>query len=387
MIDDFNLLDQWINSNANTDRGHYHNLLNPQDCIELYPNSQKDVQMIKSDSSKETKFKMISRNKIENLFERHFYDQERKKHALDRVPEEYISEKQQLEIQVESLIARSSLDEKEGHRNNKEFKFKNSDLNSVGEDDSPLLDEQKGEYVKDNNTKLRLSFDMKKCPPQPNTYSTPWVESSIMSNVDLSRSEVKNNKIELSEQAKILMDKLNIQPTDFYENFQRLQANLNMSNNDGEEEEKGEFTVEEFDQSRPMTTRIYDNEDDQQLNIQYKNAKASEQRKGELNKHISVEAGWEGKRSGESKLNESNSLGEEQYSVIVKNIEDLDGDSEFQFNSDLQTPMQADFKNDVIEEDMMTVIENDCDNEYENIFRSLKEAETKITIHPRFKFK
>jgi hypothetical protein len=31
MIEDFNMLEQCINSNANTDRGHYHNLLIHQD--------------------------------------------------------------------------------------------------------------------------------------------------------------------------------------------------------------------------------------------------------------------------------------------------------------------------------------------------------------------
>ena len=76
---------------------------------------------------------------------------------------------------------------------------------------------------------------------------------------------------------------------------------------------------------------------------------------------------------------------EKQNSVIIKNIEDWE-DLDFPFNSELQTPTQDCIPAENNEEDMMTVIENDWDNEYENIFKSLKEAETKIIIHPRFKF-
>ena len=57
MIDDLNILEQWINSNANTDRGHYHNLLMHQDWFDLHSIKQKEALIIESDSSKDTKFK------------------------------------------------------------------------------------------------------------------------------------------------------------------------------------------------------------------------------------------------------------------------------------------------------------------------------------------
>ena len=74
-----------------------------------------------------------------------------------------------------------------------------------------------------------------------------------------------NNKIELSKEAKILMDKLNIPLVDSYENITKMQANQRSLAH--VEDEKEEHFEEEFDQSPPMTTRIYDNDDDQQLHI------------------------------------------------------------------------------------------------------------------------
>ena len=53
------------------------------------------------------------------------------------------------------------------------------------------MGEQKGKIANDFNNRLKLSFDLKKYPPQPNTYSSPWVESSNQSNLEWNNSESK----------------------------------------------------------------------------------------------------------------------------------------------------------------------------------------------------
>jgi hypothetical protein len=116
---------------------------------------------------------------------------------------------------------------------------------------------------------------------------------------------------------------------------------------------------EELDQSRPMTTRINENEDDQHLFMQYKNLPTP---KYDDNKHMSVEAGLE-KQSKEEMDNVEdvcNDIMDEQYSMIVKNIEEDDG--VYAFASPIQTPTNNYNKHDethLEEEDVMTVIEND----------------------------
>lgn len=130
------------------------------------------------------------------------------------------------------------------------------------------------------------------------------------------------HRFELSKEAQILRSKLNIPSSETQESVIRAK---------NDEEDKGEME-EEFDQSRPMTTRIYDNDDDQHLFMQYKNMPLLDKDCG--NKHMSVEAGLERQSNASIKgkisiLNDIESKGsdmlDDQYSMIVKNIEDLEG--------------------------------------------------------------
>lgn len=67
MAEEINLYDKCINSNTNTDRGHYNN-------FEEYSAKSKEAVMIKSDSNKDTKIKKkISKKKIENLIDKHSF--------------------------------------------------------------------------------------------------------------------------------------------------------------------------------------------------------------------------------------------------------------------------------------------------------------------------
>lgn len=213
----------------------------------------------------------------------------------------------------------------------------------------------------DSGNRLKLSFDANKYPQQPNTYSSPCVESSNQSNLEWANSESKSTKVELSKEAKILLGKLNIALAGSHETVSKTQTNERSFGN--REDEKGEHFDEEFDQSRPMTTRIYDNDDDQQLHIQYKAMKLAAARQDQQANMMSAEAGLEG-NNYESDDNDSDNLGDEQWSVIVKNIEDCN-DLDFAFGSELHTPTQEWVLVEVNEEDIMTVIENDWENVYD----------------------
>lgn len=171
--------------------------------------------------------------------------------------------------------------------------------------------------------------------------------NSSLSNTELTNSETKARKVELSRQAQLLRDKLNIPLIECHEKLVNVASNQI-------EEEKGEQLREEFDQSRPLTTRIYDKDDDQDLFIQYKNFKPSEQ-----NKHMSCEAGLERISKDDLAKDESENLGDEQYSMIIKNIDDSDEEPDFPFSSSLGTPTQGFRPDETKEEDLMTVIEND----------------------------
>ena len=69
----------------------------------------------------------------------------------------------------------------------------------------------------------------------------------------------------------------------------------------------------------------------------------------------------------------SENIEDEQYSVIIKNVDDIDEEIPipFQFNSQINTPLNHEPVVDVGEEEVMTVIENDWDNEYYNIDTSI----------------
>lgn len=301
IIEDSNFGDQWINSNANTDRGHYQNLLNNPEVSDI-KNHEKAA--TKDYDKKDSKKKMISRNKIENLIERRIEDGKSSK------TNDY--EKPKLEIQVDTIVHSNWEFKNTGERSRNEFKFKTSTPNT-----------------------LEIDSDTK----------------------EITSSGTKTKKTELSKHAQMIMDKLNI-PKPEWISYTEASININKHN----EEEKGAL-IEEFDQSRPMTTRIYDDEDDQQLSIQYDCDKAP---KWDSNKHMSVEAGLE--RISKEEFNEPeimNDLDQEQYSMIIKNIdEDEEG---YDFMSQIETPIQdrgfnqpEEHNND---EDVMTVIEKDWDNE------------------------
>lgn len=202
-------------------------------------------------------------------------------------------------------------------------------LNSIDRSDpETVIDQQKGSLMHDFKDKLKMSFGNKNNTPKPETHSSPCMDSGP-SRVNHSNSEQKAHKmhkIELSKEAQILREKLNIPLQDPHNQAQSRPLNQN-------EDEKGEQIEEEFDQSRPMTTRIYDNEDDQQLNIQYiKTADGTIRPLNTLNKHMSVEAGGLETSPGQP---EQDAIGDEQYSMIIKHVDDLEAEAEnsFVFNS------------------------------------------------------
>jgi hypothetical protein len=283
MIGDTNLVEQCRNSNANTDRGHYQNLLMNQESNEK-PTQVKSIR----DDARESKIKKtISKNKIENL----------RGDKYDHF------QKPKLEIQVDSIIqSNSEFTPDEDMKNNKEFKFKSSNANTIE------------------------------------------VDSEVQ---NITGKTFNANKTELSEQAQILMNKLNIVKPDHY---------IKKANNHYREEENRDLLEEEFDQSRPMTTRIYENDDDQHLFMQYKNLNTP----NNYNKHLSVEAGLERNSKEEfGKEDQNLDFADEQYSMIVKNVDD---EHEYAFASPIQTPTQYNNRNEetnYIDEDVMTVIEND----------------------------
>lgn len=298
IIGDSNFVDQCRNSNANTDRGHYQNLLITQDKVE----KPSQAKYIKNDARENKIKKTISKNKIENL----------------RDDRNELFEKPRLEIQVDSIIqTNSEFITDEDMNNNKEFKFKSSSANTI-------------DVGSDCHNVTNGAFSA--------------------------------NKTELSKEAQNLMSKLNIM---------KPNASKGKINNRHQEEEKGDFYEEEFDQSRPMTTRIYENDDDQHLFMQYKNLNTPNNN----NKHLSVEAGLERRSKEDFKKEDQNmEFADEQYSMIIKNV---DEEHEYAFASPIHTPTQDENKNEEtnFDEDVMTVIENDWDNEYEWIFTSLKDLE------------
>lgn len=288
-------------------------------------------------------------------------------------------DKPKLEIQVDSIITDSNIKTKVDQMSDeKEFMFKNSMINSIDHTDPDMnLDEQKGNLMHDFKEKLKLSFGNKNNTPKPETHSSPCMNSSDPSRANQSNSEQKVNRgMGMSKEAQILRNKLNISLLIPHDKMRPQYAYPTP------EEEKGEQIAEEFDQSRPMTTRIYDDEDDQQLNIQYKHGMAGHGKGySNQNKHMSVEAGLECKQP-ERLQNDSDHIGDEQYSMIIKNVDDLEASVDFPFNSQINTPMNHYQGNDTGEEDILTVIENDCDNEYDNIFKSLKDAQDKVSNQP-----
>ena len=74
---DVSLMDQCINSNTNTDRGHYYqNLLMHPDNFDKSSIQHKEALIKQSDSSKHSKIKKkISKKKIETLFDKNESDE------------------------------------------------------------------------------------------------------------------------------------------------------------------------------------------------------------------------------------------------------------------------------------------------------------------------
>ena len=89
------------------------------------------------------------------------------------------------------LLTNNNIENREEVKKDKEFKFKTTTVNTNESDEHQLMGEQKGKIANDFNNRLKLSFDLKKYPPQPNTYSSPWVESSNQSNLEWNNSESK----------------------------------------------------------------------------------------------------------------------------------------------------------------------------------------------------
>jgi len=165
---------------------------------------------------------------------------------------------------------------------------------------------------------------------------------------DVTNSEQKT-QIKLSKQAQMIREKLNIpNPGSVNEEWSFKICQV--------DEDKRNFITEEFDQSRPLTTRINNEEEDQQLFMQYPNINSPKQ--FELNR-MSIEAGLE--RISKEKLDpeSDNDFDQEQYSMIIKNIEDEDGDYAFaaELSSSPDEPSVQEEQNN--DDECMTVIEKD----------------------------
>mmetsp|Transcript_2857 Transcript_2857/g.2663 ORF Transcript_2857/g.2663 Transcript_2857/m.2663 type:complete len:198 (+) Transcript_2857:3-596(+) len=148
--EDSNLADQAINSNPNTDRGHYHNLVDKEimetkqsEKVEIFKRDQKDLKIKK----------IITKNKIANLRERSIDDGQRT---------QYKYEKPKLEIQIDSIF-----------QSNKEF----------------------GDGKADDLFRVK--------------HSTPNTLEIETESKDLDASEQKV-RVKLSKQAQMIMDKLKI---------------------------------------------------------------------------------------------------------------------------------------------------------------------------------
>ena len=356
MADELNMYEKWINSNANTDRGHYHN-------FEEYSVKPKDALIIKSDSTKDNKIKKkISRKKIENLAEKQKLNKDSaskvKRNSIEH--DKFIPEKPKLEIQIDSLVGKDSLENKEESKKDNDLKFKHKENSSVEQSQSPpIVSQQKGNIANDLNAKMKLSFGGKSYPPIPNTYSSPPLESSSQSNIEGTSSETKQHKVELSKQAKMLRDRLNLPDYEVKEITDKVKSDKDEK---FLEEEKGALITEELDQSRPITTRIHDNEDDQQLDIPCDRQNEDDLKSEKEDKHLSVEAGLERKSKEEKTIEESENLVDDQCSMIVKQVEDLEGGFEFPFSSQIHTPTKCYQADETNEDDVLTVIEHDWDN-------------------------
>lgn len=103
----------------------------------------------------------------------------------------------------------SSVECRDEAKCNREFKFKTT-VNTNESDDQQLVCAQTDNMPSDSSNRLKLSFDINKYPQQPNAFSSPCVDSSNRSNIECNNSASKSVKAELSEEAKMLMGKLNI---------------------------------------------------------------------------------------------------------------------------------------------------------------------------------
>lgn len=111
MIDGLTALEQCINSNANTDRRHYQNLLMHQDACDVQPVKRKDALIIKSDSSNDAQLNSnvnniskSSKRKGQHLLDTHMRDDEQLragKHAFDG---RSFVDRPRLEIQVDAVV-------------------------------------------------------------------------------------------------------------------------------------------------------------------------------------------------------------------------------------------------------------------------------------------
>jgi len=212
--------------------------------------------------------------------------------------------KPNLEIQVDSIVQNNN--EFSDDKNQNQFKFKNSTPNTL-----EVESETKGLVCSEQKVRVKLS-----------------------------------------KHAQMIMDKLRIKnPGCAYED-----NSINASK--AREEEKGNLTREEYDQSRPMTTRIYDGEDDQQLVMQYPNPCSPKHE--EVNR-MSVEAGLERISKDKFENESENDIGQDQFSMIIKNSEGEESD--YAFASQLASSGEE-FSNQAYQsydedDDCMTVIEKE----------------------------
>ena len=408
--DHSSLAEQWINSNTNTDRGNYYQKLLIQGAFTEKASSQHNKESIlqQQDSSRHTKMKKKVSRKA--LFSKGIQEGNKFENEEDSFCK---YEKPNLEIQVDSIIDNamsykknslklSSIDPPSVEVPGLESQKKQFDFNA-NKLSKKTISDQKGHWANDSSisdkfqdfedwtdnedsqnqmedkfSKSNLNLSSEKNPISSLKNSTQKVVNKPMDYSLVTHSD-KPKKFGLSKEAQILMDKLNIPLIESHENL--VQYKLKEIR---DEEEKGDFVEEEFDQSRPMTTRIYNNDEDQ-----YKNILSPNLRHVSTNKHASVEAGLarddnspvsEEKRyrSEFVSIDDDNMPNSNDNSMIIRNGDDFDDGPNFAFTSPDQTPTHGYRYDETGEDDMMTVIENDWDNEYSDIFKSLKDYEKKL---------
>ena len=149
MLDEVNLVEQCINSNSNTDRGHYYPMLLRSENNEKPIVNQKEALIIHNGMNEDTNYVKINKMKITNLLEKHSFDNHASDHQTNHANISQNSkgaaikiddlEKPKLEIQVDSIVSDPNIKTKDEQKSDeKEFNFRGSTIHSVENTDQPI---------------------------------------------------------------------------------------------------------------------------------------------------------------------------------------------------------------------------------------------------------